>query len=324
MLDPIFNSPQLATWLQYPLLQLVFIVITTIFAAAKVTIQGAACRKHIRTPQDSLMYNTIFFLFVSLSLALTLSLRIPNTEILLWAATLAFFNVLFQVFYSVALTVGPISITVLIINFCIVVPTTVSFIVFRENIYISQLLGVILLLISFPLSIKETGESGKGVNKKWLFFTIITLISNCVASTMTKLFKLTASYAETPDTSTNTLLFFLYLFGAFIAYTIYKIKSMVGTREKRTFKLGKSVILFALAMGLDLAIFQKCNMTAVLNIPGSIYFPTQTGIQSVLMTVIGIILFGDRLTKTQWLGTVFGILAVVFLNVQIGFSFVIG
>ena len=64
-------------------------------------------------------------------------------------------------------------------------------------------------------------------------------------------------------------------------------------------------------------------MTANMRIPGSFFFPTFSGMSSVLMTVIGILLFGDRLNKRQWVGVLFGIGAVVLLNVQFGSSFTI-
>lgn len=324
MLDPIFNSAWLNNALTIPLFQLLFIFIVTAFACIKVTLQGAACRRHIRNSQDSLMFNTMFFASIALFLSLTLNMRVPNLEILLWAAVMAIGTVLFQVVYSVALTEGPVSITVLIINFSVVVPTTVSAIVFKEDIYISQFLGVLCLLISFPLSMKESTGGEKKANSKWLLLTVVTLIANSLIMTIQKMFKITASYAEAPDTSSNTFLLFLYIFSAIFALIVYFVNTKKENSERRTFKFGKSVIGFAVAMGLDLAIYQKFYMTANMTIPGSFFFPTFTGIQSTSMTIIGIILFGDRLNKRQFLGVIMGILAVVLLNVQTGVSFKIG
>lgn len=81
--------------------------------------------------------------------------------------------------------------------------------------------------------------------------------------------------------------------------------------------------MFATVMGLDLAIFQKVYMIGNMEIPGSLFFPTFSGMQSVVMTMIGVLMFGDRLNKRQWVGVLFGIGAVVLLNVQFGSSFTI-
>ena len=77
-------------------------------------------------------------------------------------------------------------------------------------------------------------------------------------------------------------------------------------------------------MGLVLAVYQKFYMTANLKLDGAFFFPTITGLQSINMTAVGIILFGDRLNKRQWIGVIFGILAVVLLNFKVGPYFVIG
>ena len=321
MLDPIFNSAIMNNLLELPWFQFVFIVIITIFAAIKVTLQSAACRKHIRNSRDSLMYNAMFFTAIAIFLSLTLKMQIPTAEILVWTAIMAIGTVLFQVSYSVALTEGPVSITVLIINFAVVIPTVVSAVVFREDLFISQVLGVICLLIPFPLSMKEGSHNQKKASKKWLLLTVAALIADSGVMTLQKLFRLTDSYNKAPEPASNTFLLFVYIFSIILALAVYFVKGKISPDEKRTFRFGKSVILFATAMGLDLAIFQKVYMTANMRIPGSFFFPTFSGMSSVLMTVIGILLFGDRLNKRQWLGVIFGIAAVVLLNIQFGMSF---
>ena len=323
MLDPIFNSAIMDNLLKLPWFQFIFIVLITVFAAIKVTLQSAACRKHIRNSQDSLMYNAMFFTAIAVFLSLTLKMQIPTAEILIWTAIMAIGTVLFQVSYSVALTEGPVSITVLIINFAVVVPTAVSAVVFKENLFISQILGVICLLISYPLSMKENSDGQKKANKKWLILTIVALIADSGAMTLQKLFRLTDSYNAAPEPASNTFLLFVYIFSVILALAVYFVKGKADPTEKRTFKFGKSVILFATAMGLDLAIFQKVYMTANMKIPGSFFFPTFSGMSSVFMTVIGILLFRDRLNKRQWIGVIFGIAAVILLNIQFGSSFCI-
>lgn len=324
MLDPIFNSPVLYEWLKSPLFQFLFIVIAVSMAVVKVTLQGAACRKHIRNSQDSLLFNAMFFASVAVFLALVLGMQKPNGEILLWACFMGVGTVLFQVAYSVALTEGPVSITVLINNFNIFVPTVLSVFIFHENVYYSQLLGIVFLIISMPLSMKESTEGEKKGNKKWLTFTLLTFFAGCFVGTLQKLFKLSKSYAAAPDTSSNTFLLFIYIFSAIFALLVYLFRKNTGSHEKHTFKFGKSVVLFAVAMGLDLAVYQKVYMVCNMNINGSFFFPTFAGMQSLVMTIIGVAFFHDKLNKRQLLGVLCGILAVIFLNVQTGAYFTIG
>ena len=326
MLDPIFNSELMIHLLTQPWFQLVFTVIIAVLASTKATLQSFVCKKHVRNSQDSILYNSMFFLFVALFLSATLNIMMPNAEIILWALMLAIGSVLFQVFYSMALSEGPVSITILIINFAVVVPTFASAVVFNDEIYYSQLLGIVCLLISFPLSVKEGGEGQKKANKKWLILTILTLVFDSLAMTMQKMFSITESFKTYDSRASNTFLVFIYAFGAVIALGIYLCKRLFGNKaygaNKHTFKFGWSILLFAIAMGLDLAIYQKFYMTANIKFDG-FFFPTFMGIQAISMTTIGIILFGDKLNKRQWVGVLFGIGAVVLLNVQFGSSFTI-
>ncbi|MBR5309321.1 MAG: hypothetical protein IKU43_11150 [Clostridia bacterium] len=328
MLDPIFNSQLMNTLLTQPWFQLVFIVIISVLASTKATLQSFVCKKHIRNSQDSILYNTFFFVFVALFLALTINITTPNKEIIIWAFIHAALTIAFQVFYSMSLSAGPVSITILLISFCVVVPTFVSAVAFKESIFYSQLLGINCLLISFPLSVKDNGEGGKKANKKWLILTIITIIADSLAMTLQKMFRITESYKVYGELASNTFLVIVYIFGAIMALGVYFAIRFFGSKEhganKHTFKIGIGVILFALAMGLDLAIYQKCYMTANLKIPGSFFFPTFMGLQTTVMTAIGVIIFGDKLNKRQLVGVAFGILSIIMLNIQFGSSFVIG
>ncbi len=327
MLDPIFNSSLMENLLTLPWFQLIFTIIIAALASTKATFQSFVCKRHIRNSQDSILYNTMFFVFVAIFLSMTLNTMIPNTEIIIWALLMSIGSVLFQILYSIALSAGPVSITILIINFAVVVPTFASAVIFKEEVFVSQLLGIVCLLISFPLSIKEGGSGQQKANKKWLIFTILTLIFDCLAMTMQKMFCVTESYKVHGAIASNTFLVFIYVFGAVLAFGIYWCIRMFGKKDyganKHTFKFGLSILMFALAMGLDLAVYQKFYMTANLKIDGSFFFPTFSGLQSVCMTTIGILVFGDRLNKRQLLGVVFGIAAVILLNVQFGAAFTI-
>ena len=98
---------------------------------------------------------------------------------------------------------------------------------------------------------------------------------------------------------------------------------MIRKKGKHTFKFPGSVILFALGMGVALALYQKTQMVGIENIPGSFLFPAYAGLQSLSMTAVGIIMFGDRLNRRQIIGVLCGILSVVFINIKFGAYFII-
>lgn len=305
-----------------PIMQFLLICVMVVFASSKVTIQSAASRRHIRGPQDSLLYNSMFFAFVALTLTCFFSVRVPNAELLLWSLMLGVTTVAFQVIFSIALTTGPVSLTTLISNLAVIVPTIISAIVFREKIYFSQLFGIIMLIISLPLSMKEAPFGEMKISRKWVILSAAAFLGHSALTTVQKLFIITES-SKLPGASV-TFLTFAYLFSAGLAFIIYLTNRFVLKKGKHGFKLPGNVILFALGMGIALALYQRTQMIGIENIPGSFMFPAYAGLQSLSMTAIGIVMFGDRLSRRQMLGVMCGILSIIFINIKVGAYFTLG
>ena len=302
------------------IVQFLLIVLITLFASAKVTLQGRACRKYVRNTQDSVLYNILFFASVAVALCVLFPMAAPDKSTVLLAAAASIANVAYQVLYSVSLTIGPVSLTVLIVNFSVLIPTAMSFLAFGEKMYYTQLLGIAFLIISMLLSVNKT-EGERKASKKWLIFTIIALICTGTTSSVQKLFYKTE--ASTVANSDITLLVFIYVFSTLLALAVYIFNFCTGKKEKSTFWFSKNVLFYAIGVGVIIAVFQKLYMFCSENIDGSFMFPTYTGLQSVSMSVIGIVLFKDRLTLRQKLGVLCGVISVAAMNLKIGGFFTI-
>ncbi len=300
------------------IIQLLFLVIVTSFGCLKVTIQGRCSRKYIRNTQDSILYNMMFFASVAISLAIALPLAIPNGTIIGMAAVNSLTNTAFQVLYTVALTIGPVSLTVLIINFSVLIPTALSVFALGDKLFFTQMVGIMFLIVSMLLSVNRT-EGEKKANKKWLILTVTCLLVNGAGSCIQKLFYQTET-AKKILNSDNTYLVFIYIFSSVLALFIYLFCSHTGEKEKSTFWFSKNVAFYAMAVGVVIAIFQKLYMMGNKLIDGSFMFPTYYGLQSLGMSLIGIILFKDKLTLKQKTGILFGVACIAMMNVKAGFS----
>lgn len=303
------------------IMQFLIILLIASLACVKVTLQGAASRRYIRCNCDSLLYNSIFFAFVALFLGLMFPQCVPNAEITLWGCIVGAGTVMYQVFYALALTSGPLSISALVANLSALVPTIVSAVAFRENIYYMQLAGIVLLCFSLPLSLKDSNGENKA-NVKWLVFLFLAFFSNGIATSVQKLFFKTDSALI--ENSENTFLLCMYICASLLALIIFLVMRFGGGVRNVEMKKEWKLPVFTAAMGLSLALFQKVHMFGLKNIPGSLMYPSYIGIQTSMMTFIGILFFGDMLSKRQKLGIVLGIASVVFLNVKVGGFFVIG
>lgn len=300
--------------------QFFIIVLLTVFACAKVTIQGRACRKYVRNTQDSVLYNTLFFASVAIALCVMFPMAAPEKSTVLLAAVSSIANVAFQVLYSVSLTMGPVSLTVLIVNFSVLIPTAMSFFAFGEKMYYTQLLGIAFLIVSMILSVNKT-EGEQKASKKWLIFTLIALVCTGTSSSIQKLFYKTE--ASKTANSDITLLVLIYVFSTILAFAVYIFKAGTGKKEKSTFWFSKNVLFYAVGVGVLIAVFQKLFMFCSENIDGSFMFPTYTGLQSVSMSIIGIILFKDNLSARQKLGVACGVFSIAVMNLKIGGFFTV-
>jgi len=298
--------------------QLLFLVFVTCFACVKVTIQGRCCRKYIRNTQDSVLYNMMFFASVALAISIVLPLAVPDFTTLWMSGLYSTTNASFQVLYTVALASGPVSLTVLIVNFSVLFPTTLSILFLGDRFFFTQMIGIVCLVVSMILSCNRT-EGEQKANKKWLIVTIVCLLVNGVGGCVQKLFYQTET-AKTVANSDNTFLVFTYLFSAILALVVYLVGAHTGKKEKSTYWFSKNVLFYALAVGAVIAVFQKMFMMGNKLIPGSIMFPTYYGLQSLGMSLIGIVLFKDKLTARQKIGVLFGIASIALMNVKIGFS----
>ena len=154
------------------LLQFLVVLAMSLLGCTKVTLQGRASRQFFKNGADSVLFHTMLFLFV----ALTLVVIFPTAALTwqgFWLSVLcALFTFFYQVFYAQALKEGPVSLTVLICNFSTFFVVLYSTIAFGETLYLSHIGGMLLLILSMILNVKQE-EKEKG--RRWLFFTLAAM-----------------------------------------------------------------------------------------------------------------------------------------------------
>ena len=297
------------------ILQFLVICLLVVLGCAKVTVQGQASRKFIRCTPDSVLFNAQLFLVIAVVMAVVFPLGGIGWGGVLLAAGAALGTFLFQTCYALALKCGPVSLTVLIVNFSVLFSTVFSILAYNEKIFLTQLFGIAFLLASMFLSVKkEDGE--KGVSKKWVVLALTAMLTNSGAAILMKIFVKTLS-AEF-ENSQNTFVVLMYIIASAMAFGYYFLGTVTDKKEKNTYGFfNKFAWLYALIIGVVLGIYQKFYMLGMEQIDGAFMFPTYAGMQSLGMTVIGILLFKDRLSIRQKIGIACGIVCVVLMNIRL-------
>jgi drug/metabolite transporter (DMT)-like permease len=297
--------------MSYPL-QFLVVLAMSLLGCTKVTLQGRASRKFFRNGADSVLFHAMLFLFV----ALTLVVIFP-TALLTWhgfwlSILCALFTFFYQVFYAQALKEGPVSLTVLICSFSTFLVVIYSTIAFGETLYLSHVGGMLLLIFSMILNVKQE-EKEKG--RRWLFFTIVAMVSTAVGTGIIKAFGKTEA-AEVPG-SDITFLALSYVAAAVFAFGYYVVNRYTGKKEKHTFVLSWKVLAYAAAIGVVLGVFQKFYALGMQNLDAAFMMPTWYGLQTLGMTAVGILAFGDKLQKRQKWSIVCGLACIILMNLRI-------
>ena len=293
------------------LFQFLIVLAMALLGCAKVTLQGRASRTFFKNGVDSVLFHTMLFLFV----ALTLVVIFPTAGLTWQGACLsilcALFTFFYQVFYAQALKEGPVSLTVLICSFSTFLVVLYSTVAFGETLYVTHVAGLLLLVLSMILNVKQE-EKEKG--RRWLFFTLAAMVSTAVGTSIIKLFGKTEA-AEVAG-SDITFLALSYAAAAVFALAYYALNRWTGKKEKHTFALTWKILAYALAIGVVLGVFQKFYALGMQKLDAAFMMPTWYGLQTLGMTAIGIFAFGDRLSKRQKWSIVCGLACIILMNLR--------
>jgi len=179
----------------------------------------------------------------------------------------------------------------------LLIPFALSVIVFGESPRIVQLVGAVIAVASIILmnyrKDSETKVGSMGV-------LIALLLFEGAASSGSKI------YGElgNPAFSDN------FLFWTFFAALI--VCSSVAIAKKESFGLGE--IVFGSLIGIPNFLGSRFTLMALQQLPAVIVYPMRSVASILLITLFGILLFGEKLRKTQWIAMATILLSVVLLN----------
>ncbi len=280
-------------------------------ASLKVTLQSKFSKKGSHTLAQSVLFTAVMFATISVMFLPTLFDGGVTGTTVLYAAALGIFSYLYQVFYVLALSRGRMTLTVLINNFGMLIPMAVSIFMLGDPFTPLIGVGVVLVFASLCLSVtqkKEARRSGGGEGAKWLILALIVFLTNGIASAAQKLYTAKAG----ADIQLFEFVCISYLFAAAASFITYLFLSPAD--KKNGIKpITKGEAFIGCGVGAALGVFQCVNTVAMSLIGGSVYYPANNCLTSLMLALIGALLFKERFTVKQYVGIVLGIVAVVIL-----------
>jgi uncharacterized membrane protein len=205
-------------------------------ASLKVTLQSKFSKSGKHTLSQNIFFTAIMFAVISLMFLPTLFDGGISAVTVFYAALLGSLSLLYQIFYVIALSMGRMTLTVIINNFGMLVPMLVSIFFLGDEFTPLIGVGAALALVSLCLTVANKSKSGdksknSGESVAWLILSILVFLTNGLASVAQKLY--TARAGE--DFQIFEFVCIAYLIAAIEAFAVFAFflgSHFLGTRLK--------------------------------------------------------------------------------------------
>lgn len=210
---------------------------------------------------------------------------------------------------SICYQCGPMSLTSVISNACVVLPIAVGCIFYNEVMTGTQILGIVLLGITLALPCFESGSSSGKISWQWFPLILLAFFFNGMGAVLLNIYGRVADAA-----GRNAYLSIGYFVGAFLYLCISLVhhKRMGRKPGKGFFCPLLAVVLAASSMGSFIG--NGILMSLNTKMPATILYPMVNGGIGVLVAIVSCTAFKEKLTVLKFLAILTGIASIIFLN----------
>ena len=242
----------------------------------------------------------LFFLFTPGKIRL-------STDILPYSVGFAAVFAMATVYSVLALKIGSLAITSLVLSYSLIIPTLYGFLFLDEKITPFKCGGILLLLISIFLIRSETKESDK-TNKptvKWIIYVLTAFVSNGMCSVVQN-----AQQRKFEGTQNSNFM----ILALIISTAVLLVLSLIFERNTILNVLKKGTVL-STACGICNGATNYLVMVIIAMVASSVFFPVLSAGQLVLTFAISVLMYKEKFIPRQIVGLGCGILSLVLLNI---------
>lgn len=253
------------------------------------------CKKALKTNDDIYKFN----IFVYAVCILVFGILTLNGKISLYTVLLGMLfgvvTALSNLYKMLALSKGPMHITLLITTSSMIIPT-LSGVFFGEKFSLLKLIVVFILVYFIYLSVGKGNDSK--INKSWVIYCLFTFVLMGSIGVIQKIHQTSVHKSEISG--------FL-----FVSFFISLIISGLRIKEKRSFKVSPKLIPLALVCGVCTFAMNFINLKLSGLLPSQLFFPLAQGSTIVLSSAMSVVLFKEHLSKKQTIGLIGGIASLI-------------
>lgn len=207
--------------------------------------------------------------------------------------------------YLLALSCGPYSVTLIVLNISSFMPILYSHLILDEPVSNWQLAGLAILVgACVTLTVlRSRGNKGGKFNLKWMLYALLTFVANGMIN-----FAIRLNTTLTPDTSRNSLFAVAYALAAVLCLIFFLVSG--GIRKRIS---PKPLIAPAAGVAASLTFQLTPNSILPLYLTAALQYPLVNGMTILAGVVIGVVFFKEKLGIGGWLcvGTIIGALCLL-------------
>ncbi len=200
-----------------------------------------------------------------------------------------------------AIATGSLSISSLVSSYSLIIPTLYGILFLKESLKPSAYIGIVLLFVSlYFINIKK--ESAR-FSAKWVICLIISFIGNGMCSTVQKMQQLKCNGAYKNE-------FMIAALGiVFVILTVIVLASKADIKTQL-----KECRLYAPLTGIANGATNLLVMVLTALLPTAVLFPSISAGGIIIMFVISLFVYKEKISRQQMVGYIMGVVSVVLLN----------
>ena len=257
------------------------------------------------------IYNAIVSFIAAICLLIVSNINGVSVFTILLALAFGLVTALQSITFLQALEHGPLSYTSVIMTLSTIIPALSGAIFWQEVIVPVQIVGIVLMMACFVLSVDTSGEKKKA-NTKWLIYCAIAFLCTGAIGLMQKVHQ-TSEYKMELDAFLVIAFVFSFIYSGVNWFILSRNKKNTENKSGKPSILTLIPVILMVISGICVAANNNLNLYLSGVIDSAVFFPIVNGGHLVLTTVTAVIFFKEKLSVKQWIGIFLGIVSVVLL-----------
>ncbi len=206
---------------------------------------------------------------------------------------------------------GPMSLTSIMMNLSLSIPLIYSFFVWNETISPLQSIGLAMLVLTFVLSAKSSGNDSKSISLVWFIMALIGYIANGSTAVIQKQHQFIVG-----EEAAGIFLAIAYCVSMIFFIVLFAVENKgLAFKPKEHFSNLTLLLPVILLSGLGSFIGNKLLSELSTKVAAPILYPCINGGLALLTGIVSFAAFKEKTTKLKALSMITGLCAIILLAI---------